>query len=89
MERKPEHGDSRRGSSTDRGGADVSPGIERQIDENLRLIYHQALEEGVPAPLQALADQLQELLSRDEPRNGGGSSPNTPGQPSAFDPPTA
>lgn len=44
-------GAGRLGASTD---------IERQIDENLRLIYQQCLEEEMPARLQALLTQLDD-----------------------------
>jgi hypothetical protein len=44
-------------------GAD--PDIKRQIDENLRLIYQQCLEEEMPAKMQTLLDRLDD---EDEPR---------------------
>ena len=61
MESRSEQNGSKPGSRDN-----VSPGIERQIEENLRLIYQEALEEGIPPTLQALADKLQELLSGED-----------------------
>jgi hypothetical protein len=43
--------------------------IEQQIDENLRLIYRQCLEEGIPDSLRAIVDQLDEDPSNLADRN--------------------
>lgn len=89
MKRKSEHAGPKRGPD-DGGEREIIPGIEQQIDENLRLIYQHALEESIPEPLQALADQLHEVLSRQERRTGsGGGSPNASRRQAAFAPPTA
>jgi hypothetical protein len=39
---------------------ELIPSIRRQIDDNLRLIYRQCLDEGIPGSLQALVDQFNE-----------------------------
>lgn len=38
----------------------VPPGVQRQIDENLRLIYGAKLTEDIPDRLQELLKQLRE-----------------------------
>lgn len=37
----------------------VDPGLQRQIDENLKLLYEQVLDKGLPSNLQALVDRLR------------------------------
>lgn len=49
---------------------EIIPAIEQQIDENLRLIYRQCLEEGIPDSLRALVDRLDEETSHCARRNG-------------------
>ena len=37
----------------------ISPVVARQIDENLKLLYRQRIEQELPADLQALVAQLR------------------------------
>ena len=48
------------GSKPEAGRPGASADLERQIDENLRLLYQQCLEEEMPARLQALLSQLDD-----------------------------
>jgi len=53
------------GSKPRTGRLGASTDIERQIDENLRLIYQQCLEGEMPARMRALLSQLDD---EDEPK---------------------
>lgn len=39
---------------------EIAPEVERQIDENLRLLYRQRLEQDLPDDLMALVAQLRD-----------------------------
>ncbi len=41
-------------------GQDVSPELQRQIDENLRRLYCQPVDDGLPDRLQTLIEQLRQ-----------------------------
>ena len=41
------------------GGAEVSPELRRQIDENLRRLYCAPVDDGLPEHLQALVERLR------------------------------
>ena len=41
------------------GGQEVSPELQRQIDENLRRLYCQPVDEGLPDHLQSLVERLR------------------------------
>ena len=48
------------------GSADrLNPAVERQIDENLKLMYRKHLEGELPDKLKTLVDQLRAQARRD------------------------
>ncbi len=42
-----------------RGPSDIPPALQRQIDENLRRLYHDSLDEELPEALQQLVARLR------------------------------
>ena len=44
----------------DTGDDEVSPVLVRQIDENLRKLYRQRLDQALPSELEALVEQLRD-----------------------------
>jgi len=55
---EPQSADQRRGKTKASGA--VSPIVARQIDENLKRLYHQQVEEDLPPALQALVARLRD-----------------------------
>lgn len=47
-------------SADDAEMIDVDPALSRQVDENLKLLYHSKLEATLPPALQALVDRLMQ-----------------------------
>lgn len=53
--------------SRDRRTAAVPPAVERQIDENLQLLFRRQLEQGLPENLMALVARLREQAAASGP----------------------
>ena len=49
-----------RGAGRGRAASDVSPVVAQQIDENLKRLYRQQVEQGLPPELQALVARLRD-----------------------------
>lgn len=62
-------------TSDDRGAGKrkLPASVEQQINENLRLLYQQQMQEGLPDHLKALVARLREGEVQGTPGSGGGS----------------